>query len=182
MARGSGQAAEAQSAAQGISGTAAGSAGSLYGTLAPELMTEAAHPSGFDPATMAKMDTASQQSAGGAAAGAVGAGGLKAARTRNAGGADAAIGESGRNAAEVLSKGVLGTQIENARLKQQQSQSALGELGSLYGTNTGASINALGQVANNVNANTEDANSTWDWTKAVSAIGSLGMAGSGYMK
>lgn len=170
MARGSTQANQAATSGQQISNTSAGNAQGLYSTLAPELQAEAAHPPGFDPATMAAMNTDAQQSAGGSAAGAVGQGALLGARTRNAGAADAAIGDSVRAAGRQLSQGVLGTQIANAKLKEQQREQARTGLQGLYGTNTGASVNALGQVASNVNANTNAENASWDWTKGLDSI------------
>src|ERR1039458_10256673 len=154
MARNDPQASADANTAQGISGTSTANAGALYGTLAPQLEAEAANPQGFAPTDLAAMDTAAEQSAGGAAAGVTGEGGLRAARTRNSGGPDAATQEGARNASEIASKGALGTQIANARVKNQQQQAGIGGLESLYGTNMGAGVNALGEVAQNVNANT----------------------------
>jgi hypothetical protein len=165
MARGSASANTAATSAQNISNTAAGNASSLFGTLAPELMSEAANPSGFDPATMAKMDTEALQSAGGANAGAAGQAGLRAARTRNIGGGDAAIAASGRNASEIASRGVLGNQIKNAELKESQRRAATSGLEGLFNNQSGTSVNALGQVAGNVNANTNAENASWDWMR-----------------
>lgn len=179
MARGSETANTAAQSAQNISSQAGGTANQLFSTLAPELEAESAHPAGFDPATMAAMKTEGQQSAGGSVAAAVGQGGLQAARTRNAGGADAAIADSVRGAGRQLSQGVLGTQIANARLKQQQQEGARGALQGLYGTNFGGSIGALGQVASNVNANTEAENASWDWTKGLDSISKAANVGMG---
>lgn len=167
MARGSDQARGAATSAQGISNTAGGNAQGLYSTLAPELLTEATHPSGFAPTDLAAMDTAGQQSAGGTQAAAVGQGALKAARTRNAGGSDAAIEQSSRDAGEQLSRGALGTQILNAKTKEGQREGALHGLEGLFGTNLGSSVGALGQVASNINADTNAANASWDWAKYI---------------
>lgn len=170
-ARGSDQATGAATSAQNISNTTSGNSQALYSTLAPQLEAEAAHPAGFSPTDMADMTTSQEQAAGGSEAGAVGEGLLHAARTRNAGGADAAIGESARAAGRQLSSGVLGTQLANQRLKQQEQQAGMSGLEGLFGTDTGASVGALGQVASNVNADTEAENASWDWTKGLSAIG-----------
>jgi hypothetical protein len=40
----------------------------------------------------------------------------------------------------------------------------------MYGQNLGGSVGALGQVAPNVNANTNAQNASYDWTKALSAV------------
>ena len=123
------------------------------------------------------MDTAAAQTAGGTEAGAVGAGNLAAARTRNAGGFGSAISDASRGAGETLSRGLLGVKLANANLKQQQRGQALSGLEGLYGTNVGASNQALGNVAGLVNSNTNAENASWDWTKPLDALG--GLAGSG---
>lgn len=115
-----------------------------YGSLAPTLQAEATHPTGYDPATLAKMNTSAQQSAGGTQAGAVGQGALLAARTKNAGTADAAIAQSARTAGQDVSNAGLKTQMADASLKNQHQQEGIqGEQG-LYNTDLGASQRALG--------------------------------------
>lgn len=124
-----------KSDALGSYGTATNNAASLYGTLDPTLTSMATHPAGIDPATLAQMKTSNMQTAGGANAGAVGQGSLLAARTKNAGTADAAIAKSGETAGQNLSKANLGTNIENAQVQQQQQKEGLSGLQGLYGTN-----------------------------------------------
>ena len=170
MGRGSDQANGAANSAQGISNVAGSNAGSLYSTLAPQLESEAAHPAGFAPTDLAAMDTANRQAAGGTMAAATGQGGLMAARTRNAGAPMAAIAQAARTSGEQASEGALATQIKNATMKESQRRAALGGLEGLYGTNMGTSVNALGQVAGNVNASTNAENASWDWTKGLDAI------------
>ena len=165
MARGSQAAQGAATSAQSLSNTAAGNAGALFSTLAPELMSESAHPSGISQPDLAAANPAGLEAAGGSMAGATGQGALLAARTKNAGAPAAAIGESSRRAGETLSKAAVGTQMANAQMKEKQRQSALSGLGSLTGLETGAATNALGEVAQNVNANTNAANQSWDWAK-----------------
>lgn len=126
-----------------ISQNAQSNAASLYGTLSPALMTMATHPTGIDPTTLAQMKTSNMQTAGGANAGAVGQGSLLAARTKNAGTADAAIAKSGEAAGETLSKANLGTNIENANIKQQQQAEGLKGLQGLYGTNEQEALGGL---------------------------------------
>ena len=177
MGRGNDQAQAAATSASNMSGTLAGNAGALYSTLAPSLEATMAAPQGFSPTDMAKMDTATMQTAGGSQAAAQGAGALRAARTGNLGGSDAAMAKAARTGGEIASEGALATQIKNAALKQQQRELATRGLESLYGTNTGASVNALGQVASNINANTDAENASWDWTKGVGAMSGLISAG-----
>ncbi|HEX7741744.1 MAG TPA: hypothetical protein VF442_04830, partial [Sphingobium sp.] len=104
-------------------------------------------------------------SAGGSMAGAVGQGALLAARTRNAGGADAAIGASARSAGRNLSQAALSTDLANAKLKEQQRQAGLTGEENLYGRTLGGRIQALGEVAPNVNADVNAQNASWNWSK-----------------
>lgn len=130
--------------ANNISSNLVGTAGNLYGSLAPTLAAQAAAPAGYTPTEKAAMTTAGEQSAGGTQAGAVGQGALLASRTKNAGTADAAIAQSARTAGQQLSNTAVGTEVKNANLEQQQRQSALqGEEG-LYSTTLGGGLNALG--------------------------------------
>lgn len=142
-----------------------GNANSLYGNLAPTLEGEIAHPAGFAPSDLASMETGAQESAGGSQAGSVGQGGLYAARTRNKGGAAAAIADATRGAGRQLSTNLLGIRSANAKLKNQQQQSGISGLENLTGLETGASNTALGNVANLSNANTNAINASWDWSK-----------------
>lgn len=167
MARGNEQAQQASKSGLGFSNTLQGNAGGIYGSLLPELQAEAANPQGFTAPTVAKMKTEDMQGAGGSNAGATGQGALLAARTKNAGAPAAAIQESARNASQQLSKANTGVDIANEELKQHQRQAGLSGLQGLYGTNVGGATNALGEVANNVNANTNAANASWDWAKYI---------------
>ena len=183
MARGSNQATAAATSAQNLSNTGAGNASQLYGALAPELMTEMAHPSGIDPASMAKIRTSNMQAAGGTQAAATGEGALLAGRTRNAGSADAAIAEGARSAGQQLSNANLKTDLADEQLKEAQRKSATSGLESLYGTNTNEALGGLGAVASNVNANTNAANESWDWAKYIldPAMQASGEAAKGYL-
>ena len=165
MARGSEAANTAANSANTLSGGLTANAGALYGALAPELEAQAAHPAGFSPTDLADMNTAAQQSAGGSEAAAVGRGSLLASRRRNAGSADAAIGEGVRTAGQNLSKAAVGTKVANTQLKERQHEAGLSGLEGLYGTNLGGATTTLGQVASNVNADTNAQNASWDWAR-----------------
>lgn len=167
MARGNSQAQSAATSGLGLSNTLQGNAEGLYSQLAPELATQATHPSGFSPTDLAKMDTAAEQSAGGSQAAATGQGALLASRTRNPGAAAAAIAEGARSAGRNLSNAALDTQLANANLKSKQQAQALGEEGQLYGTDVSGANQGLGEVASNVNANTNAENASWDWAKDI---------------
>jgi hypothetical protein len=158
---------------QSISQTGQNNAASLYGTLSPELSTMATAPQGINPADMAKINTSSMQTAGGANAGAVGQGSLLGARTKNAGTADAAIAKSGEAASQNLSKANLSTQVENQQVKQQQQGEGLKGLGSLYGTNESDALGGL----NSSNAALVDESKAPQsfWQKYLQQAGATGM-------
>lgn len=184
MARGSDSAKTGATSAQNISNQSSANAGSLYGTLAPELESELANPQGINPLDLSRMDTAAEESAGGSQAAAEGAGGLLAARTRNAGGADAAIQSSARTGGQALSRGILANRLKSAEMKEGQREGAQNALGGLYKANLGTSVGALGEVANNTNADVNSQNASWNWAKYLldPALGASSNAASAYFK
>ena len=130
---------------QGLSNTLTANAANIYGGLEPTLAAEAAHPAGYSPQQKSAMNTAAQQSAGGSNAGAVGQGGLYAARTRNAGGAQNAIGSAVRSSGANLSKAALGTEMGSANLANAHQQAGLGGLEGLNSTELSGGLGALGE-------------------------------------
>jgi hypothetical protein len=64
-------------------------------------------------------------------------------------------------------RAALGTELADTALKNQKMAAAKNELGGLYGTSTSGGNQALGEVASNVNANTQAANQSWDWAKYI---------------
>lgn len=180
MARGDEQVTNAEKTSNANAGTFMGNASSLYGSLAPTLEGEIAHPAGFAPSDLSAMETGAQQSAGGSQAGAVGQGGLYAARTGNKGGAAAAIADASRGAGQQLSKNLLGIRSANANLKNEQQQAGISGLQGLTGLETGAVSPALGNIANLAKANTEAEDSDpWNqfWSSAAKAGGKAAIAG-----
>jgi len=140
--------------AQNMSSNLYGNATNLYGSLLPMYQNEAVAPPGFTPTAKANMNTAAQQSTGGATAGSVGKGALYAARTRNAGAADASTAAGVQSAGENLSKSAVGTELADAALKESQRRQGLAGMQGLYTTDLGASQGALGlsnQALNNEN-------------------------------
>jgi hypothetical protein len=130
--------------AQNLSNNLTANAANIYGGLEPTLQAQASHPSGYTPMQKANMNTAAQQSGGGSTAGAVGQGGLYAARTRNAGAAQNAIGSAVRSAGSNLSREAVGTEMADANLAQKKQAGALGGLSSLNSTELSGGENALG--------------------------------------
>src|SRR5271167_3447558 len=149
--------------AQNLSNNLTANASNIYGGLEPTLQAEAAHPQGYTPTQLANMNTAAMQSAGGSQAGAVGQGGLLAARTRNAGAAQNAVGAGTRHDGQNLSNAAVGTQLQNANLQQKQQQAGISGLGGLYNTELTGGETALG-LSNQAlsGANTTAGNNIWD--------------------
>lgn len=177
--RGNEEAQQASKSGLGYSRTLQGQQGSLYGTLAPAYSRDIANPVGLTPTEKANMNTAAMESEGGANAGAVGQGALQTARTRNAGGADAAIQESAREAGRGVTRAGLGTELADTELKQRKEAAAKSGMGQLYGISSGAANQALGETAANVNANSEAEQQSWNWAKfildpAMKAAGTVG--------
>lgn len=130
--------------ANALQDTYSSNAASVYGGLEPQLAAEAAHPAGLTPMQKASQDTAAQQSAGGGTAGAIGAGKLYSARTHNAGGAKAAIGQATRGAGSNLSDAALNTEQQDASLQNKNRQAGLAGLEGLNSEQTSAGEGALG--------------------------------------
>lgn len=118
-------------------------ANSIYGTLDPALTAEATNPQGIGATGLAAENTANQQSLGGSTAGITGQSNLTAARTRNAGGFQGAIGSGSRAGQRDLAQNAVQIQAQNEQLKQAQQQTALSQLQQLYGTNTEGAMKYL---------------------------------------
>ena len=183
MARGNATAQDASKNALGYSQNLQGQQQSLYGTLNPALTGDITNPQGFTPEEKSAQRTVAMESAGGGLAGAMGQGALNTQRTKNAGGSDVAIGEAARGAGRNLSQAALGTELEDAALKQRKQAEAKRGMEGLYGISTGGGNQALGQVASNANANTNAANASWNWARYLldPALQAGGAAGGGYL-
>jgi hypothetical protein len=163
--------------AQNLSNQLTANAANIYGGLEPTLQAQAAHPSGYTPAQKANMNTAAQQSGGGSTAGAVGQGGLYAARTRNAGAGSTAIGSAVRSAGSNLSREAVGTEVQNANLAQKKQAGALGGLSSLNSTELSGGENALG-LSNSALAGAAQSSANNPWTQILkNAASSMGAGG-----
>jgi hypothetical protein len=130
--------------ANGLESLYGGNAAGINSTLTPALTAEAVNPTGYTPTQMAAQTTGAEQTAGGANAGATGGALLRAARTRNAGAAPAAIDQANREGSQDLSQINAGIQTKNADLQQKQKQAGISGLEGLYGENVNAGENALG--------------------------------------
>lgn len=127
---------------------------SLQDTLEPQLEHDIQAPTGFAPGDLAAMNTAAQEGAGGATAGAVGAMGAQAARTRNRGAFTAAADEAARSGQRQAAQSGVAIQGANANLKAEQRASALRAKQGLFGSDLSGSLQAMGLVPGDINAAT----------------------------
>lgn len=137
--------------------------------VVPALKQEITNPQGFSQPGMIAMNTANEQGVGGATAGAVGQGNLEAARTRNAGGFQAANDEAARSGQRQVSQNAVDIQGENEAQRQKNQQAGIAGEENMYNTDTGATLGALG-LSNSALAgasNSSQANSAaaMGWTK-----------------
>jgi len=166
----------AQQAADTAGSTAAGygkAAGGIAGTLTPILTRQAQNPSGFSPNDVNNMEVSAAEGAGGAANSAANKAGLLANRTHNVGALSAVQDSAARAKIGTMANTNRGVQNENAELKQQQQQSALKQLGGLYGTDVGAQMGNAGQISRDVDAGVQAGNSGW-LQNTMGVIGGLG--------
>lgn len=89
------------------------------------------------------MRTGGEQSQGGGVSATTGQANLEAARTRNAGGFQGAVGTANRNAQKQISEQDLQIQTNQANLQQQQRAQALQQLQQLYGVDESTALGYL---------------------------------------
>lgn len=185
MARGAAKTAQNQTGIENAVANQRGQrANDIYGALSPQLLGDINNPTGYNPQELAAMRTASTQGIGGATAGSVGQGNLEAARTRNAGGYQAANAEAARSGQRQISQNEVGIESQNAQLAQQKRSQALAALQGLYNTNVSGATSALGLVPGTINAWTNADQATTaaqqGWTNtALKAAGTIAAGAAG---
>jgi len=117
---------------------------SAFNSINPIYNNLASGTVGYTPTEKANQLTASSQSLGGGVAGAVGQGGLLAARTGNAGGATAALDDASRQAGVQQGENALGVQNASDQLATQNQRVGLSGLNSIYSGGNSAGENYLG--------------------------------------
>lgn len=131
-------------------GTNSANAAGALSTINPIYSQMAAGGMGYTPQQKSDQLTASSQSLGGGVAGAVGQGGLMAARTGNAGGAAAALDDASRQAGVQQSSNALDVQNRSDQLATDNQRVGLSGLNSIYSGANGqadASLNTANQAA-----------------------------------
>ena len=121
-----------------------GQGGQIASSELPFLQNELTNPQGFGQQDLSQMQTQGGQ----ATAGALGAGKeaatLNASRTGNTAAVPGVIDNATRSAMQQQSNNVLGTDLANEQLKQQQQQEGSQGLEKMYGTDVSAALQALG--------------------------------------
>lgn len=131
-------------AATGTAGGFGSQASQIGSTIIPGLEQEATHPTGYTPEQLNAQRVASQQGLGGATSGITGQANLEAARTRNAGGFAAALGEAARAKNRQASQNEVELQARNADLANKKQRQAQQQLSGLYGTDVSSQLKAMG--------------------------------------
>lgn len=144
------------------SAVAGNTASGALSTINPIYSQMAEGNMGFTPQQKSNMLTASGQSLGGAVSGAVGEGGLLAARTGNAGGSASALDDAARTAGVQESSNALGVENADASLAHQNQITGLNGLNSIYDDANKTGVDYL-NTANS--AQQAAAARTMGWTK-----------------
>jgi hypothetical protein len=146
-----GQASQNATTGQGWGTQYNNEANGVLGQELPFLESELNNPTGLGQNTVTQMKTQGGEAAAGAAGQAKEAALLNASRTGNTAATPGIIDAAARNSQSGETTAANNVDIQNAMLKQQQQQAGASGLEKLYGTDVGASLNALGastQAAN----------------------------------
>jgi hypothetical protein len=153
-------------------------AGGVQSAELPFLQNELFDPQGFGQPALQPMQTQGGQSVAGATGAADEQAQLLASRTGNTAAVPGIIDATARNAMKQQSGNVLGTDIANAQLKQQQQQEGSAGLEKMFGTDVSAALQSLGlsnqAIADSTQASNDSENALQNWTKL-----GLGVAGTG---
>ena len=153
------------SAAAGTAGSTATTLGTesqgIGANLTPFLTQEMLHPQGLGQEGIGAEESAALGGAGGAASGLTGMADQRAAVSRNAGGYQAALADAARSREKAAAGASEGIEAQNQNLMQQQQQEGAAGLSGLYKTDTSGMLESQGQVAPDVNAETNAGKSGW---------------------
>lgn len=178
------QAKSAYNTAQDTAGKASATADQISSSLIPGLENDVNNPTGYTPEEMNNQLVAGEQGAGGANAGIVGQANLGVARTHNSAGYSNALDEAARDKTRQLSENALNVQNKSADLAQQKRMGAQKELGSLYGTDTNANLDAQGLATKDIGEEVEAGKSGWlqNMEQLITTLSGAGTAAAGVKK
>jgi hypothetical protein len=175
------QAGNAFNTAESTGTTLGTEAQGIGANLTPFLTQEMEHPQGLGQEGIAAETGAALGGAGGADAGLVGQANQRAAVSRNAGGFQAALDDAARQRMKAAAGSSEDIQAQNENLKQQQQQEGANGLAKMYGVDTSGQLESQGQMANDINAET-NANKTGWLQNTIAIMNALkpGAGGGGY--
>lgn len=158
-----------------------GKANALYDQLTPTYEQEITNPQGFGAADLASMNTAAQQSTGGAVGATVGQSGRMAAANRNSGSFAPTLDEASRDAGRTLSSNALDIQGKNANLKQSQRQAGISGLQGLEGQQNSNVLGSIGLQDQSSEALAKGGSTGWfqNMTALMNALKPTGGSGGG---
>ena len=152
-------------AAEGTAGSTATTLGTeaqgVNANLTPFLTQEMLHPQGLGQEGIGAETAAALGGAGGAASGLTGMADQRAAATHNAGGYQAALADAARSRDKAAAGASEGIEAQNQDLMQKQQQEGAAGLGSQYKTDTSGMLEAMGQEAPDIGAETKAGESGW---------------------
>lgn len=151
--------------------------------LFPFLTNEVNNPQGYGASDISRMETAGGQSVSGSAGAATEGANLLASRTGNTAAVPGIIDATARSGMAQQSDNALNILNNNAMLKQKQQQAGAGGMESLYQTDTGNALKALGLGNEAINSWTNADNSTSNTIKnAFDDFGTVASAGTSAYK
>lgn len=175
MSKGSSTAAMNQVGTDNSNATAYnGQATGISSQLTPFLQNELTNPQGFGTQALDEMQTQGGQAVSGAEGAAKEQALLNASRTGDSSAVPGIIDNSTRSAMRQQSDNVLGTDIENAKVKLAQQGGAASGLEGMYGTDVAAEMKSLGLANDSINAWTGAKHAaTQDMWTDINGIGQL---------
>lgn len=172
------QAADAASTAAQTGATLGSRADTEGAQLSPFFSREMQTEHGFTPGQTDELLTAAGAGTGGATSGLEGQAQLEQARTRNASGFTKGLDEVARDRNKALAANSEGVAAQDVMQAKQENQEGAQGLQGLYGTNVKGQLEAMGQVAPDVNAETNASQHGW-LQNLDQTIAALGTAASG---
>lgn len=155
------QASNAYNNASNTSSRLGAEASGIGANVTPYLTQQMLHPQGYSQQDTSSMLAAGMGAAGGANSSLVGQANQQAAVSRNSGGFQSALDDAARQRSKAEASTAEGIASNNANLKQTQQQEAAKGLEGMYNTDTSGMLEASGQEANDVNAETNASKTGW---------------------
>jgi hypothetical protein len=174
------QAKSAANTAAGVAGTEESAATNERAALTPFYRREMGAEHGFDPTQTQELLNYAGAGTGGSGATATGEANSQAARTRNTSGFSSALDQNARDRGKEMATVNAGVGAEDVMGAKALNQEGSRGMAGLYDTDTSAMLKSMGQVAPDINAESEAGRQGW-FQNTVAAINALkpGMSAGG---